>query len=164
MRRVNSGQAIIFVFFILAMAAVMAQAIALLWQDELSVSAVQRRQLSAYYLALAAMERAKIDCSLDVNSIPAYGPGPASDDWFNDLDADTADNFLERYRYTVSGAAGQRSIEGIGQVVSNDAAGTLVAEKRVRALIENVTEGSIPDGRDDDRSDNRQVAWSWSES
>jgi hypothetical protein len=142
---------------------VLAQAAALLWQDELQSASVQRRQLAACYLAHAAVERAKIDCSLDVNSIPAYAPGPGADDWFVDLDPDPGDNFVQRYRYEAAGAAGLRTINGIGQVVSNDAVPRLLAEKHIRVDIENVTEGAILDGRDDDPADNNQTLWSWVE-
>lgn len=84
-----------------------------MWQAEIKTRSAEREGLSAFYLAQAGVERAKIWAKSN--------PGLSiSSGWLTDLSGG-------RYNFTVAGAT--RDISSVGQVL--DTSGNVIAERQI---------------------------------
>ncbi|MFA5118638.1 MAG: hypothetical protein WC695_07265 [Candidatus Omnitrophota bacterium] len=60
MRR-NKGQVLLFVFFLLAVVSFLVGALSTIWEAKVKVGALQKKGITAFYLAQAGVERAKYE-------------------------------------------------------------------------------------------------------
>lgn len=111
------GQALLLVFFILAIAGILSGALANMWQAEIKTRSAEREGLAAFYLAQAGIERAKIWAK----SNPGFS---ISSGWLTDLSGG-------RHSFTVAGAT--RNLSSAGQVL--DASGNVIAERQIAVQV-----------------------------
>ena len=112
----KTGQALVFAIFLLALAGMLASAVAGIWGNALRLRSLETRSLSAFYLAQAGIEEAKIWARNNPGSNLTSG-------WI----------ILGggRYRYVVVGAT--RSLNSIGQAL--DTLGNVVAERQIAVQV-----------------------------
>ncbi|OGX26659.1 MAG: hypothetical protein A3J51_00450 [Omnitrophica WOR_2 bacterium RIFCSPHIGHO2_02_FULL_45_21] len=134
-----SGQALLFVFFLLLVVGILTGALAVMWQAEIRTRALEKDGLIAFYLAQAGIERAKIEARNG-----AIIPGGSS--------AQTLG--AGRYYYYIEDTGGnQRLLRSIGQWL--DASGNPSAERQITVRVSGM--GTPLPG------DDAQVSWSWRE-
>lgn len=155
--KMKKAQALLFVLFVLAVFGVLSGALTVMWQTELQMRSSEREGLLAFYLAQAAVERAKI--------MVLYGywvPNTYTINNQNDLDV-AGDNYQFLYDITIITPAGTtRTITGTGRVL--DLAGNQIARREIQVVVTGISD-TVPlggDGQDDDLSGAVQN-WSWQE-
>jgi hypothetical protein len=151
----KTGQALLFVIFLLALAGILAPAVAAIWGNEMRLRSLEARGLSAFYLAQAGIERAKI---MVLSGYWTAGDYNITNQ--NDLDV-AGDNyqFLYDMKITNSGAAA-RTLKGTGRVL--DLAGNNLAHREIQMVVDGISDTSPVDGFDDDMTGSA-VTWSWQE-
>jgi len=132
----KNGQALSFSIFLLALAGMLASAVAGIWGNALRLRSLETRSLSAFYLAQAGIERAKIEAK----------SGAVTGGWSS---AQTLGG--GRYSYYIEDiGSNQRVLRSIGQCL--DSSGNIAAERRVEVRVQNIT--NPPES---------QIVWSWQE-
>ena len=112
----KTGQALVFAIFLLALAGMLASAVAGIWGNALRLRSLEVRSLSAFYLAQAGIEEAKIWAR--------NNPGINLTSGWIILGGG-------RYSYVVVGAT--RSLNSIGQAL--DTLGNVVAERQIAVQV-----------------------------
>jgi len=112
----KNGQALSFSIFLLALAGILASAVAGIWGNALRLRSLEIRSLSAFYLAQAGIEEAKIW---------------ARENYGNDRTSGWTTLGGGRYHYVVVGA--ERSLNSIGQVL--DAPGNVISERQIAVQV-----------------------------
>lgn len=138
----KNAQALIFVFLLLTIVGILVFALSMMWQSEIGVSSFERDSLTAFYLAQAGIERAKIRARHSPGSTP-YDSG-----WINMSGG--------RYRFFIQNLGGvKRRIISRGQRL--DAGSNVAAEKYITVEITNIENPFV------NPSDDTEVDWSWRE-
>ncbi len=158
------AQALIFAIFLLFIGAVISVGLMNLWEPTMLASSLQEKNLIAFYLAQAGVERAKIEILKNVSL-----SGDSID--FSGLD-ESGDNYNFYYNFSVSVSGTRRDIIGRGKVYIRNQDGTdgkLIAHREVAVTVDGIVDNvnnatGLPpaDGIDDDLSGSI-VSGSWRE-
>ena len=133
----KKAQALLFALFLLTLAGTLAGALAMLWTNEISIRSLDRESLSAFYLAQAGIEMAKIEARTGSTTAP---------DWSSERSLAGG----RYYFYIEDTGANQRLLRSIGQRLSSS--GNLIAERRIEVVVQGI--GAPPES---------QVSGSWRE-
>jgi len=150
-------QTLIFTIFFLLIVGILAAALVGMWRGQTQVSIYQRHAITAFYLACAGAERAKVEVLDDV-SLSGWCPSDNPDDWYTDLDIPGDNLRFRRYKFRVeivktpSGLpTDRRRIRGVGEVL--DANSNILTHREITLTVEGVGDIIPPhDGKDDDFS------------
>ena len=116
---------------------ILAGGLAVMWQADIRISSLEKDSLTAFYLAQAGIERAKIEARNGVVTAPGWSSAQALGSG--------------RYYYYIENmGSNQRILRSIGQ--SLDKTGNPAAERRLETKAQNIS--NPPES---------QIAWSWQE-
>ena len=147
-------QTLIFVIFFLLIVGILAAALVGMWRGQVQVSGYQRYAVTAFYLACAGVERAKVEVLNNVDLSGCHG-------WYTDLD-NPHDNFMFQYKFCVDILPGdRRKIRGIGEVL--DANSNILAHREIALTVEKVADIIPPHNKEDDDFSATFVDGSWQE-
>ena len=119
----KKAQALLFALFLLTLAGTLAGALAMLWTNEISIRSLDRESLSAFYLAQAGIEMAKIEARNGLTTAPAWSSErPLAGGRY--------------YFYIEDTGANQRLLRSIGQRLSSS--GNLIAERRIEVEVRGI--------------------------
>ncbi len=135
--KTRRGQALIFVFFLLLLGGILASALYLMVQADLQASSWEGGGLSAFYVAQAGIEQAKIEARNGVITAPNWSSAQTLGDG-------------RYYFYIENIGANQRLLRSIGQRLDNS--GNVIAERRIEVRVQGI--GAPPES---------QVSRSWRE-
>lgn len=161
----KKAQALLLVTFVMFLLSTIASSISPMLVRDIMIRSTQQYGNAAFYLAMTAFEKAKVEClyrfwtagtytrpdqSLhpsDPKSFWYYAPGGRtcnSTDWFCDLS--WPDDLLFRYQFVIVNPGGarmyERDITAIGEVVGSYY-GMVLARKVIKATIIGVTDGTV---------------------
>ena len=127
-----------------------------MWQSSIEIFSLERDSLQAFYLAQAAIERAKIATLYDfwstgTHNRPITGNAtedPDGDGFFEDLAIAFVPNYRYQYNFRVVNPGGtQRQLTGRGRVL--DGADRIVAVRSITLTIDGISDTAPADGVDD---------------
>lgn len=149
------GQALFFALFLLAIFGALSGTLAVMWETQNRVRALDRDGSFALYLAQAGIERAKIMVLSGYWTVGTYN---ITDQ--NDLDI-AGDNYQFLYDVRITNGGGAtRTLRGTGRVL--DLAGNELSHREVQMVAIGISDVAPPIGQDDDMAGS-PVAWSWRE-
>ena len=158
-KRSLKGQVLLFVLFTMLLLGILSAGLSAVWQTSIDTYTLERDNLKVFYLAQAAVERAKIDILNDVTT--GLRPGPAITNWYSDLD-DGTDNFTYQYRYSLdllpagterTQRPNRRVITGIGELLDGNS--NMIAHKEIMCYIDGLADGADAGTADDDMTANQ---------
>lgn len=149
------GQAMFFALFIVAVFGTLSAGLAVMWESEIRTRSSDRDSLTAFYLAQAGIERAKI---LVLSGY--WTPGNYNIVNQNSLDV-AGDNYQFLYDITIANSGGtSRTLIGTGKVL--DLSGNELAHREIQMTVGGISDTLPLDGLDDNMTGSLQ-AWSWRE-
>lgn len=151
----RKGQALFFALFLLAIFGALSGTLAVMWETQTRVRALDRDGSFALYLAQAGIEQAKI---MVLSGYWTTGTYNITDQ--NDLDI-AGDNYQFLYDVRITNGGGAtRTLRGTGRVL--DLAGNELAHREVQMVASGISDAAPPIGQDDDMTGSPQT-WSWRE-